>query len=114
MVTIYHIPNICNAIFKYNYDTRQVYYNFWNFNRYSINKINTLGQNVLNNLDKKEIVEFQYYYITYLFSKDNYNYRIMFLNCDNEFNICKLIDSYRTYMNFPSKFIFKIWDILTY
>ena len=105
---IYHMKEICDKIAESNFDMQKTYEFFWNFNRFYINKINSVGQKMLNSFSGKEIAEFHKNYFINIVNNNNYNHRIMFLNCDSKLEIMKLIKSYKGYMEFPFKFIFRI------
>jgi len=105
---IYHIPEICDSIIKTNFNTKKVIDNYWCFKRRVINKINTIGLNMMNDLTYEELSEFHHYYFKHIVG--TYNYRICFLNCDSkdEFGWCKFIFSFANYYYFPFKYWYKI------
>ena len=107
---IYHMKEICDTIVASGFNTQITYKSYWNYNRYVINKINTIGQMLMNNMDVNELAEFhRNYFLKIVNNKNrNYNHRVLFLNCDNNIKISKLIDSYSGYLEFPFKFIIKI------
>ena len=107
---IYHMKEICDTIVGTEFNTQLTYKSYWNYNRYIINKINTIGQMLMNNMDADELAEFHRNYFLKIVNnkKNNYNHQVLFLNCDNNIRISKLIDSYRGYFEFPFKFIIKI------
>jgi len=103
---IYHIPELCNSIITNNYNLKTIYDNFWCNKRLIINKINYIGLKLMEDMTQEEISEFHYYYFKYI--APSYNFDIMFLNCDNDFNWTKFISSFINYRHFPPKFYWKI------
>ena len=69
-----------------------------------------IGLSTLNDLSQNEISEFHKYYFKYIVP-DTYHFRIMFLNCDNDFDWFRVCLSYYLYSYFPKKYI---WNIFTH
>ena len=105
---IYHIPEYSKYIYYFNSHNKMIQ-NYWCFKRKIIYFISIIGLELMEDLTQDEMSEFHYYYFKYIVN--TYNFKIMFLNCDNDFSYIKFILSFYNYIYFPKKYLWKISKI---
>jgi len=102
---IYHIPEVCNLIIGNNFNTKQVYLDYWDLTKRNIFKINYAGIEMLDNLNQIETGNFLFHYFKEIVLKTFYQHKIIFLNCSHEFELVKFLYSCVYYFNLPKKYL---------
>lgn len=111
---IYHIPEICNLLDKYDFILEDIYRGYWNIFRQVIYYINLGGLNLMNNIkDEKEFIEFHKIYFEKIALQDEYHHKLIFHNCDNDINLYNILKSALLYLDLPKDLLYKmIYNVL--